>query len=362
MHRRTAPDQRMLARMRTQETALRTEQARLPPVFDRPTAISAGYTRHQVTQRARSGRWIALRRGVFCLRETYDTASPGRRNELQAAAARLANRALNLVDSHITAASRLALPLPLGEFPRATLTDGCIAHSPRVDRNAVVQVASLWPGDVIDRSEGPLTSAARTAADCLRHYSAEISVPLADAAARSGQTSLSAIAEVLGRQATWPYAARAAAGLPLVDGRRESWLESVSAVRLWGQGVDLAEPQVEVFDELGTFVARVDALWYPGLVVGEADGITKYSLADWAEPANAGAEALRELRMDAVRRVVRREKEREDRLRETGLEVVRWSTAEIMGDPARVARRVQQALARAKPERFRGTLRPTPAR
>jgi len=185
---------------------------------------------------------------------------------------------------------------------------------------------------------------------------------MADAAAHSGQTSLSAIAEVLARQAMWPYAARATAGLSLVDGRRESWLESVSAVRLWGQGVDLAEPQVEVFDELGSFVARVDALWHPGLVVGEADGMTKYSLGDWTEPASVDPETLREFRMDAVRHVVRREKEREDRLRETGLEVVRWSTAEIMANPARVAQRVQQALARARPTRFRGTLRHAPAR
>lgn len=338
---------------------MRTKAAALPDVFDRAAASNAGYTRHQVTRRVRTGRWLALRRGVFCLRETYDDAPPARRNELHAEAARLANRSLDLVESHITAASRLALPLPLDELPRAMLTDGCITHTPRVDEHAVVEVATLWPGDVVRGPQTTHTSPARTAADCLRHYSAEISVPIADAAVQRGLTSAATIADTLSRQAGWPYAARATASLPLVDGRRETWLESVSAVRLWGEGVDLAEPQVEVYDEFGSFIARVDALWSPDLTVGEADGRVKYSLADWPELGRASSEDLHEARMDAVRRVVRDEKEREDRLREAGLEVVRWSTAEILRGTSRVAERIRRARSRAIQGRFRGTLRRT---
>lgn len=332
----------------------------LPSVFDRRAALHAGYTRHQIAQRVRSGRWMALRRGIFCLQETYDGEGPARRNDLHAQAARMANRSLHLVVSHITAASRHGLPLPLGNLPRAQLTDGCIAHSPRVDDNVIVQVARLWPEDVVRDADGALTSPARTAADCLRHYSAEIAVPIADAAIQRHLTKRATIAEVLSRQAGWPYAARAAASLPLVDGRRETWLESLSAVRLWGHGVELAEPQVEIFDERGRFVARVDALWSPDLTVGEADGRAKYTMADWSDLAPAKAEDLHEARMDAVRRVVRDEKEREDRLRDIGLEVVRWSTAEILSNPSRVADRVRRARARARGGRFRGTLRPTP--
>jgi hypothetical protein len=326
----------------------------LPEVFARADAYRAGFTRHQVTYRLRTGAWLALRRGAFCLRDTYDAASDGRRRELHAAAARMACPALELVDSHITAASRLSLPMPLGDLPRATLTDGCIQHTPRVDSDVVIQVATLWPGDVARGSNGPLTSPARTAADCLRHYPAQTSIPIADAAIQRGLTTRAAIAETLGRQSTWPYAARASASLPLVDGRRESWLESVSAVRLWIVGVELAEAQVAVFDESGTFIARVDALWRTDLTVGEADGRSKYSLAEWPDLANAEPRDLAEARRDAVRRVVRLEKEREDALRDAGLEVVRWSTAEILGDAPGVARRIERAQARARGARFTG--------
>jgi hypothetical protein len=326
----------------------------LPEIFDRAEASRCGFTRHQVTSRIRSGAWLALRRGVFCRRETYDAASEGRRRELHAAAARAASPALDLVDSHITAASRLGLPMPLDELPRATLTDGCIQHTPCVDPDVVIQVATLWPGDVVQRADGPLTSPARTAADCLRHYSAQTAVPIADAAIHQGLATRAAIAETLARQSSWPYAGRASASLPLVDGRRESWLESISAVRLWVVGVDVAEAQVAVFDHAGGFIARVDALWRTDLTVGEADGRSKYSLAQWPDLASADPEDLAEARRDAVRRVVRLEKEREDALRDAGLEVVRWSTAEILGDTWAVARRIERARARARSARFSG--------
>jgi hypothetical protein len=336
--------------------------AALPAVFTYAQAIAAGYTRHQITNRRRTGRWLALRRGVYCCRETLEDATAGDRLVLHAAAARAANPSAALVDSHITAAARWSLPMPLPAmkawaWPKAALTDGDIAHSTRIEEEVVIQVATLWPGEVRQSPEGPLTAPARTAADCLRHYGAEIAVPIADAAIQGGLTTARAVAEVLARQATWPYAGRASHSLPLVDGRRETWLESVSAVRLWAGGIELAEPQVEIYDAVGTFVARVDFLWPGEATVGEADGAGKYAMTDWPDLAAARPDDLREAQLNAVRRVVRQEKAREDALRELGLEVVRWSTAELLGRTGDVVRRVARARARGDARRFTGQVR-----
>ena len=98
------------------------------------------------------------------------------------------------------------------------------------------------------------------------------------------------------------------------------------------------EPQVEVYDGDGTFVARVDLLWTDSATVGEADGAAKYSLGDWSDLATASADELVEARVEAGLRVVRSEKAREDALRSLGLEIARWTTAEILHRLPEVAR------------------------
>jgi hypothetical protein len=178
-------------------------------------------------------------------------------------------------------------------------------------------------------------------ADCLRHYPAQTAVPIADAALHQRLTDPAAVRAVLGRQALWPYAARAEESWRLVDGRRESWLESVSAVRLWRVGIEPGEPQVEILDAEGRFLARVDFLWPEEATVGEADGQAKY--------VATGKPALLA------------EKKREDALRDIGLEVVRWGTAEVISAPEAVARRIRRARARGSRTRFAGSWRFMPA-
>ncbi len=332
----------------------------LPDVFTRRETTAAGLSRHQVASRLRSGHWVRLRRGVFCRRETFESYPPNRRHVLHAIATRMAHRQLELVESHLTAAARWELPMPLDEAARAYLTDACLSRSTRLDDRSVVEVASLAPGDVVIRSGVPVTTPARTVADCLRHYPSEVSVPIADAAIHRGLTTLAAVAEVLERQSTWPYAVQGRRSVELVDGRRESWLESLSVVRLTWCGIPAAEPQVEVYDEDGTFIARVDLLWVVKATVGEADGRAKYSLGAWPDLASAGVDELVDARVEAGLRVVRLEKAREDALRTVGLEVVRWDTAEILRRLPDVARRIRAAHARGSLDRFTGHFRQTP--
>jgi hypothetical protein len=81
-------------------------------------------------------------------------------------------------------------------------------------------------------------------------------------------------------------------------------------------------------------------------VVGEADGWGKYALAgETSAPWDA----------------VRAEKVREDRLRDLGYEVVRWTTSDVMRPDTSLAPRLARAFARARPRLIRGTRRATPA-
>src|SRR5665811_669563 len=96
---------------------------------------------------------------------------------------------------------------------------------------------------------------------------------------RRGTTvSYDEVAAVLDRQSCWPYAENARRALPLVDPRRESWLESYSFVTLHQMGLPMPEPQVSLFDSQRRFVARVDGWLEDEVVALESDGKAKYFL------------------------------------------------------------------------------------
>ena len=80
-----------------------------------------------------------------------------------------------------------------------------------------------------------------------------------------------------------------------------------------GWDIPLSEMQVPIHDEVG-FVARVDFLWRDARVIGEADGAMKYE----------------------SRGVLIAERHREQRLRELGHIVVRWTWDELMNEPWKV--------------------------
>jgi hypothetical protein len=263
--------------------------------------------------------------------------------------------------SHLSAALTYGLPAPLGELGRPTLTIGGVPASTDRQHDLIVQVAGLREHEVTRWRGYRRTTATRTVADCLRHLSSRESVPIADAALRAGQVTVQGLWEILRWQEGWPYHARAMASLALVDGRRESWLESYSFVALHSKGIELPTPQAEVYDAHGVLVARVDGLWRSHATVAEADGRTKYDLAAWPDLAVEAADGLAEARLEAARRALIREKRREDALRDLGLEVVRWGTVEVVHGLTALASRVRTAWRRGDPDRFTGTVR-VPAR
>jgi len=311
-------------------------------VFTRADAARAGLSRHQVTQRLVNGRWRQLQRGAFCLAHAWEQASPEQRHALLAGGVLLTRRdpgpqAL----SHVTAAVMHGLPVSDRLLDTVWLTGANgSGRSTRYGRQLRREVAELATADVVVRQGLPVTRLARTVADCLRHLDLAESVSIADAALHAGLSAddrlrLDHVVRVLDGQASWPYARAALRALPLVDARRESALESRSAVTMLTHGLPPAEPQARIFDAAGSFVGRVDFLWRRQGVVGEADGAMKYRGEDTV-------------------RVIRAEKDRQARLEELGLVVVRWDWRHLAGDPPELVARLWSALRRGDGSAFRG--------
>jgi hypothetical protein len=213
-----------------------------------------------------------------------------------------------------------------------------------------LEPARLPQSDVGVCSGMAVTTVDRTVIDCLRELPLADGVAIGDAALRSGSASPSSLQRMRASQRGWPYITNADRALPILDARRENWFESWSFTRLWELGIEPPEPQVDVYDQRGLFLGRVDGLWLDEGVVAEADGSGKY-MGEFDPDGASGP---------AAARIVVAEKVREDRIRDCGLEFVRWSVEEMGRDPQAVANRVERARERGDFGRFRGQLRPTP--
>ena len=315
----------------------------LPQVFTHEQACARGMTRHQTTQRVAAGAWRRLRRGVYCLTSTWTGAGPEERGVLLAAAALLTHTSrAPFAVSHASAAAVHGLPVPARLLERAWLTvaagQGARTHYPP---GLVQEVAGLAAHEVRVERGLRVTAPARTVADCLRHLPAPDAVAIADAALHLGKVDPETLARAVEAQRSWPLATAARAALPLVDGRRESPLESRAAVAMHHHHLPMPLCQVEVRDRRGRLLGRADFVWPEQQVVGEADGRAKYQ----------GPDAVG---------VFEAEKDRQAAFEALGLVVVRWGTRHLAGDPPPFVTRLGAALASPPRRRFTGSLAQVP--
>jgi hypothetical protein len=154
-----------------------------------------------------------------------------------------------------------------------------------------------------------------------------VGVAAADAALYAGLVTKEDLKTAL-RTARWgPGRRDARIAVELAEARTESPGESWTRVLFVSLGLPTAEPQVEIRDERGRLVGRVDFLFQPQRTIVEFDGLVKYGGAE-------GRQALVE------------EKRREDALRSLGYQVVRLTWRDLH-DPALVDRLIRQAFARS---------------
>lgn len=321
---------------------------RLPLVFGLAEAAVAGLSARMVERAVRNGDFRRLTRGVFVPDAVWRQASRRDRHLLLVDAV-LRHQPRAVVSHHSAALLHgLAAPWRLPDWVALTTDGSARTATPRTLLR--LEPAGLPATHVDDHAGLAVTSVDRTVIDCLRELPLPDGVAIGDSALRAGSVSSTSLKRMRAEQRGWPYIRNADRALPILDGRHENWFESWSFARLWELGIQPPEPQVAVYDQGGRFLGRVDGLWLECGVVAEADGSGKY-LGEF-DPEGASGEA--------AARAVYAEKVREDRIRDCGLEFVRWGVHEMSQNPRAVAQRVERARKRGDFSRFSGRLRSMP--
>jgi hypothetical protein len=284
-------------------------------VFTVDDALAQGWTRSALRNALRHGRIVRVRRGIY-------TSVLHRQPVIDAVAA--ARSYTNSVVSHRSALLMHGLPL-VGSAPSVPE----LTVQPRTNANMSrthVHRATLRPCDVTFVGDTPVTSVARTLTDLGRSRPVATTVAAIDAALQRNAVTAEDLEDQLVCCWNWPRIRRAQRAVRLCDGRSESPLESVSRLVLGWLGLPVPDLQTNLFDEFGGFAGRGDFYWDDPGVVGEADGRSKYD----------------------QRAVLVREKERQERLEDLGLVVVRWDWGYVTRSRLALKDRVEQAFDRGR--------------
>jgi very-short-patch-repair endonuclease len=165
-----------------------------------------------------------------------------------------------------------------------------------------------------------MTTVARTWFDVARTHPLRDGLSVGDGGLRSGRLSGNDVLGVLARAGSVRGCRRAALAAIHLDGLRETALESGSWAYFVEHRLPLPRMQVEIRDECGHLIGRVDFLWESARLVGECDGRLKYE----------------------ERESIYQEKRREDEIRAYGYGVLRWGWEDLWD--GRLASRIRRAL------------------
>jgi very-short-patch-repair endonuclease len=292
--------------------------------FTRGDAMVAGYSDSELRLRLAGGRWSRLCRDAYVEPGCWPDELPWertRRLHLLVARAVAHRMGEDVVLSHQSATLLHGLPSWGLNFDRVQVTR--TAGRVRSDRTMQTHRSPLAVGDVTQAMGLPCTSPARSVIEAACASSYEVGVVLSDAALHDGLVTKEQLTAMADRLQYWPGSPKARAAARFADSRVESVGESRLRVLMANEGFPDPELQVEVRDQSGRFVGRVDFL-FAGRLIVEFDGDQKYSTG----PANA----------------VLAEKRRENRLRELGYSLIRVDWGDLDHRLA-TATRLRAALA-----------------
>lgn len=303
----------------------------LPSLVFRSTALTEGFTDDELQRRCDDGELIRVRPGVYCPAESATDLDAVARHRVLISST-VPKLIVESVVSHTSAAVLLGLPLWNTSLRKVTSTIDR-SNGGRSSTHTHLRSAPFATDEVTVIDGIPVFSPVRTVVDLARTLPFEQSVVVGDAAMQKFGLTHDELLDGLARWPRRPGAPAARRAIRFMDGRSESVGESRSEVRMHDAGLPRPELQFEVRGEDGIFIARTDFALPELGVVGEFDGASKYGKL--LRPGRTPSEAVFE------------EKRREDSLRDTGVEVVRWVWSEL-DDFDQVAARWHRAIARAR--------------
>ncbi|MBS9375671.1 type IV toxin-antitoxin system AbiEi family antitoxin domain-containing protein [Rhodococcus sp. B50] len=287
----------------------------------RADALTTGLSDTEIRRALRNGELERLEPGVYIADTSLDDLDRYRMR-VRSVGARLS---ADTVTSHESAAVLHGLALWKPDLTRVHVSrDRCGGGRRTASRH--LHVAPLPTDDRSEVDGVSCTSMARTVVDLACTLDFDEAVIAGDSAAARQPGFTEALARCLAESGPRTGIAAARRLATFVDGRSESPGESLSRVRMQEFGMPSPILQKEIRTTGGLFVGRADFYWEEG-VVGEFDGMSKYD--------EGGIEA------------VRREKRREDALRDLGFEVIRWTWPELFRFDV-VRARFDRAVTRAR--------------
>lgn len=289
--------------------------------------LGSGMSQAEVEAKVRSGVLVRIRRGVY---------GPAQQMEPEEAHLRTILATMPAVHpdsvvSHESAAVVHDLPVPREALARVNLIRRTRGHAESSARLRV-RKTELRDDEVTTVSGIKVTTLTRTVMDLSRSLGVEWGVAVADAALRAGLEREELVSELEGRKRLHGLA-RARWVAQFADGRAESPAESVSRVQFFRHGIPAPELQVDLHDDDGHWVARVDFLWEEDSLVGECDGMSKYGAL--LAPGRTAAMAVRD------------EKRREEAIRDLGYGITRWDWA-LAWQGEQLSARLRRAGARRR--------------
>ncbi|WP_432879655.1 type IV toxin-antitoxin system AbiEi family antitoxin domain-containing protein [Kribbella sp. CA-245084] len=278
--------------------------------FSRADALAAGYADSQIRVRLRSGQWRRLTRDAYVEPAAWPVDETpwerSRRLHLLMIRAALGRLSPDVVVSHQSAAVLHGLPTWGLDLSKVHVTR--IEGRPRSDSLAAVHRTQIGMDEIVEVDGLRVVTPARaiTETACVSSY--EVGVVLGDAALHQGLATPAQLVAQADRHACRPGSPAARAAARFADGLSESVGESRLRVLMADEQLPAPTLQVEIRDDDGRLIGRVDFLLL-GKVIVEFDGAEKYG--------------------DAPAAVVLAEKQREDRLRARGYRVLRTSWGDL---------------------------------
>lgn len=295
----------------------------------RHQALDLGVGADEVRDLLRARTWTTVRHGAYAETEAWTSLDPAGRARMKCHAVRA-----KFGPEVVFTASSSALIHGL-QVRNADLDELHLTRPGATSRREAGIVHHRWPVGGLEPviADGFLvTPPARAVIEVAEEFGVEAGVVVGDSALRL-LIHHEELLETFEPLRSNPGARDAGRVVSFVDGRAENGGESVSRVRLVGAGLPQPRLQVVIFDAHGA-AGRSD-LWIEEYnTAGEFDGMLKYRVPPGADPDEAAF-------------VVMREKAREDRIRSTGAELVRWTHREL-DRPERIVARFEAAFERAR--------------
>lgn len=304
-------------------------------VMLRRDLLASGMTDPQIDRLVRAKVLHRIRYGAYVRWEVWDGLSPEDRHRLLARAVR-ARAHSDTALTHVS--SLIERGLPLWGFSLDVVHTTRCGRDQRAGRRQpdwTPHRGILQAGDREELNGVVVSTAARSAFEVTTLGGVERALVAVNRLLHAQAMTMDEFTAQAEAHRDWPGSLTTNLVAHLADARLESVGEDRFSYLVFRQGLVKPEPQFEIFDELGTLVARVDFAWPELGVFVEFDGKVKY------ERYRRDGETLDEFLM--------REKAREELVCQlTGWTCVRITWADL-ARPELVATRLRKVMAaRAK--------------